>query len=198
VSQRYTARPDGTPVVQIDATSGNETHTLTAGFTPGRQYVVERVDGSANTVTVSAEGGDTLNGTANGSITIPPRESVTLDRLDAAWRTVGFGGAEQGTTTNPATGSDDWLKAWAATVADNGAVGAITVDGDGVATSFTARWPDGTSGTFTATTINATWLTVDAWTLTYQGATTKTVTQPAVTRDPTTGAVTDQPALTVA
>jgi lysophospholipase L1-like esterase len=96
LSQRYTSLRDGTPVVEIDATSGNEEHTLTSGFTPGRQYIVERVDGSANTVTVSAENGDTLNGTPNGSITIPPREAVTLDRLDAAWRTVGFGGGEQG------------------------------------------------------------------------------------------------------
>jgi hypothetical protein len=105
LSQRYTSLRDGTPVVEIDATSGNETHMLTSGFTPGRQYIVIRLDGSANTVTVQAENGDTLNGTTNGSVAIPPRESVTFDRLDAAWRTVGFGGAEQGSGASIADGS---------------------------------------------------------------------------------------------
>jgi hypothetical protein len=105
LSQRYTSLRDGTPVVEIDATSGNEEHTLTSGFTPGRQYIVMRLDGSANTVTVQAENGDTLNGTTNGSVAIPPRESVTFDRLDAAWRTVGFGGAEQGSGASIADGS---------------------------------------------------------------------------------------------
>lgn len=105
MSQRYTSLRDGTPVVEIDATSGNETHTLTSGFTPGRQYIAMRLDGSANTVTVQAENGDALNGTTNGSVAVPPRESVTFDRLDAAWRTVGFGGAEQGSGASIADGS---------------------------------------------------------------------------------------------
>lgn len=101
-------------------------------------------------------------------------------------------------TVGPVVGSDAWLKAWAPAVADDGAVGAITINGDGVATGFAVVWPDGTTGVFAATTVNSTWMTVDAWTLTYVGATTKTVTQAAVTRDGATGAVTNQPALSVA
>ena len=97
----------------------------------------------------------------------------------------------------PAVGSDAWLKAWAPSVADNSAVGAIVVNGDGVATSFGVEWPNGIAGVFTATTVNSTWLTVDAWTLTYAATIPRTVTQAAVTRDGGNGAVTVQPALTV-
>lgn len=66
---------------------------------------------------------------------------------------------------------------------------------DGILTSANVEWPDGTQGVFTTTTINASGA-IDAWQVTYLGATTKTVTQPAVTRD-ATGAVSVQPALVI-
>jgi hypothetical protein len=60
-------------------------------------------------------------------------------------------------------------------------------------------WPDGATGAYTATTVSTAFPgAVDAYTVTYVGSTTKTVTQPAVTRDSTTGAVTTRPAMTVA
>lgn len=65
-----------------------------------------------------------------------------------------------------------------------------------VVSSVTVIWPDGTGGTYTATTINATWGTVDAYTVTYTGAVTKTVTQAAVTRD-SQGRVTTRPVLVI-
>jgi hypothetical protein len=56
-------------------------------------------------------------------------------------------------------------------------------------------WPDGSGGTYTRTAKNATWLTVDAYTITHT-VSGKTVTQAAVTRD-SSGFVTVTPALTI-
>jgi len=72
---------------------------------------------------------------------------------------------------------------------------AITRDANEVVTSATVKWPDGSGGTFTATTVNSTWFAVDAFTITHT-LSSKTVTQAAVTRDGG-GGVTVKPALTV-
>ena len=72
----------------------------------------------------------------------------------------------------------------------------ITRDLDGVPNTATVKWPDGTAGVFTTVTKNSTWLSVDAFTVTYLGSTIKTVTQAAVTRD-SSGAVITKPQLTV-
>lgn len=71
----------------------------------------------------------------------------------------------------------------------------ITRDADGTITTATVAWPDGSSGVFTTVTKNATWLSIDAYTVTHAG-TSKTVTQPLVTRD-ADGFITTKPALTV-
>lgn len=75
-------------------------------------------------------------------------------------------------------------------------VTSATFDGDGILSTATVKWPDGSAGTFTATTKNTTWFTVDAYTVshTVYGL---TVTQSAVTRN-ADGYVTTKPALTVA
>lgn len=75
-------------------------------------------------------------------------------------------------------------------------VTAATVDSDGIITTATVKWPDGSAGTFTTTTKNSTWIAIDAYTITHTNSS-KTVTQTAVTRD-TNGNVTAKPALTVA
>lgn len=72
---------------------------------------------------------------------------------------------------------------------------AVTRNANGVITSATVLWPDGSAGTFTATTVNGTWNTVDAFTITHT-LSGKTVTQSAVTRDGN-GLVTAKPALVV-
>ena len=72
----------------------------------------------------------------------------------------------------------------------------IARDSDGVPTTAVVKWPDDTAGVFTTVTKNTTWLSVDAFTVTYAGTPSKTVTQTAVTRD-VSGAVTTKPALTV-
>lgn len=75
--------------------------------------------------------------------------------------------------------------------------GTITRDSNGAATSAPVIWPDGTVGTYTATTVSTAFPgAVDAYTITYGSPATKTYTQPAVTRD-ANGAVTVRPALTV-
>lgn len=86
------------------------------------------------------------------------------------------------------------LKEW--TTGEDYELTAITYGADGVPTTATAKWPDGSAGTFTVTTKNSTWLAVDAYTISHT-ASGKTVTQPAVTRD-SNGQVTVKPALTVA
>lgn len=73
---------------------------------------------------------------------------------------------------------------------------ALTRDANDAVTTATVKWPDGSAGTFTATTINATWNTVDAYTVSHTSSG-LTVTQAAVTRN-ANGAVTVKPALTVA
>lgn len=70
-----------------------------------------------------------------------------------------------------------------------------TRDSDGVITTAAVAWPDGSAGTFTCTTKNTTFLTIDAYTITHTNSG-KTATQSAVTRD-ASGNVTAQPAITI-
>jgi hypothetical protein len=78
-------------------------------------------------------------------------------------------------------------------------VGAITRDANGAATGFAVTWPDGATGVYAGTASVDFPGSIDAYTITHvlAGVTT-TFTQPAVTRDATTGAVTNRPAITVA
>lgn len=102
------------------------------------------------------------------------------------------------TSYSPAVGSDAWLKLHASGNLDALIVGAVTRDSNGAATSASVIWPDGSAGTYTATTASSAFPgAVDAYTVTWVGSSTKTVTQSAVTRDATTGAVTTRPAMTV-
>ena len=95
-----------------------------------------------------------------------------------------------------ATVTDARLKEWAESGAYEAT--AISFDADGVVTTATVKWPDGSAGVFTATATDATWLAVNSYTISHTDSG-KTVTQSAVTtRDATTGDVTAKPALTVA
>ena len=88
--------------------------------------------------------------------------------------------------------------AFLAAVLDPLIVGTITRNANGAATSAGVLWPDGSTGTYTATTLSTEHPgAVDAYTVTkVTGAVTTTFTQPAVTRD-ANGAVTQRPAITV-
>lgn len=75
--------------------------------------------------------------------------------------------------------------------------GTITRDTNEAVTTAQVVWPDGTTGVFTATSLSTLFPgAVDAYTVTYLGATTVTYTQPLMTRD-SSGAVTVRPAITV-
>lgn len=60
----------------------------------------------------------------------------------------------------------------------------------------TVTWPDGSAGELTVTAYDTTWVAIKSYTITHVDST-HTVTQPAITRDATTGNVTIKPALTV-
>jgi hypothetical protein len=98
-------------------------------------------------------------------------------------------------TYGPVAGSDSWLKTWANNVIEN----AVTIirNADGVPASASVKWPNGITGTFTATLINTLYQAVDAYTLTYDDTPVKVITQSAVTRD-SSGAVVMQPDRSVA
>lgn len=100
-----------------------------------------------------------------------------------------FEGSVDGLIDNPYD-----LIAWA--LAEAYSITSATRDSDGVITTAAVVWPDSSSGTFTRTTKNATFLTIDSYTVTHADSG-KTVTQSAVTRD-SSGNVTAQPVLTVA
>mgnify|MGYP000355453489 CR=1 FL=1 len=90
--------------------------------------------------------------------------------------------------------TNDVLRDWA--LSSSYSFTSATLDSDGVVTTASVSWPDGSPGTFTRTLKNSTFLTIDAYTVTHNNSN-KTVTQPAVTRD-ANGNVTAQPAITIA
>lgn len=75
--------------------------------------------------------------------------------------------------------------------------GAVTYDADGAEISAVVKWPDGLDGTYSGTASVSFPGTVSAYTITRVGSSTKTYTQPAVTRDAVTGKVTNRPPIVV-
>jgi hypothetical protein len=73
-----------------------------------------------------------------------------------------------------------------------------TRDSNGAIVTADIVWPDGSTGTFTTDVASTDFPgAIDAWHATYvNNGVTKTITQPAVTRD-ANGAVTAQPAITI-
>lgn len=87
------------------------------------------------------------------------------------------------------------LKSWA--YSQSFELVSATRNSNDVITTANIKWPDGATGTFTATTINNTFNTIDAWQATHiLSGVTKTITQSAVTRN-LNGAVTAQPEITI-
>jgi hypothetical protein len=75
--------------------------------------------------------------------------------------------------------------------------GSVTYDSNGAAISAVIEWPDGVSGTYSGTASVSFPGSVSAYTITRAGSPTVTFTQPAVTRDSTTGQITNRPPITV-
>ena len=99
-------------------------------------------------------------------------------------------------SVSPAAGSDDWLKAWGSNVDALIRATTITRSLTEAATGLSVIWPDGTAGVYVGTESTGTGGAVDSYTITYVGATTKTVTQPTMTRN-AAGSVVVRPDLTV-
>jgi hypothetical protein len=89
--------------------------------------------------------------------------------------------------------SDQQLKAW--TEACSYEATSLTRDATGVVINAIVKWPDGSAGTFTATTINTSFNCIDAYTITH-AASSRKVTQAVFTRNGA-GEVITKPALTV-
>jgi hypothetical protein len=107
--------------------------------------------------------------------------------------------------TGPSATANSWLVAWSGDPV-NLMHSAITYDANGAITTAAVQWPDGGSGTYTATTQSTAFPgSTDAYTVTYTGAgtghpwagVTKTVTQALVTRN-AAGRVIVRPLRTVA
>jgi hypothetical protein len=97
----------------------------------------------------------------------------------------------------PATAVSDAVMGWVYAQAFRVLEGSR--DANGALLSASVVWPDSVTGSFTATTVSTDFPgAVDAYTVTrVQNGITQNYTQPAVTRDPVTGAVTAQPAIII-
>lgn len=71
--------------------------------------------------------------------------------------------------------------------------GAVTYDANGAPTSAVVQWPDGATGNYSGTPSGNFPGSISAYTITRAGSPTVTYTQPAVTRDATTGNITNRP-----
>ena len=128
----------------------------------------------------TAASSPTLTGGAGSNLAIFSNEAQVLTNKDLT------------STTNTffnGPGTNQWLISNLNSVTYS----STTRNTSGSATAGTVVWPDGTTGVYTATVVNASGA-IDSYTVTYA---TRTVTQPTVTRD-VNGAVTAQPAITVA
>lgn len=112
---------------------------------------------------------------------------------DSSSAQVEYIGVEQANFTTGTNLLNALLIGWAAS--GSWTLTSATRDTNSVVTSATIRWPDGATGTFTTTSNNPTFFTVDAFTVTHS-ASGKTLTQSAVTRN-SNGDITAQPDISV-
>lgn len=72
-----------------DATSGNITVTLPAASTTDKKFLVKKIDSSANTVTVTRAGSDTIEGSNTVVLTAQYQWLVVQSDGTATWKVVG-------------------------------------------------------------------------------------------------------------
>lgn len=136
----------------------------------------------------------TVNG-VNKEVRIP--YSIFLAIADTASQAASAASSAQSTAATALSATSGNLMNWA--LVQSFRLVSATRDSNGAITTASIVWPDGATGMFTADTISTAFPgAIDAWHATYSGPLgSKTVTQPAVTRD-SNGAVTVQPAITIA
>lgn len=169
--------PDGIVVMWAEAGAGGRSMLDAAGD------IAVLAQAAAVTATAAAASieRDEPDGVAplDGSSKVP--DANLPDRL-----------SESGLSASIAT-----VKAWARNP-DQLIAGAVTRDANGAATSAPVVWPDGSPGTYTADVLSSAFPgAVDGYHVTYGSPVTKTFTQPTVTRDASSGAVTSLPAIVV-
>jgi uncharacterized protein DUF5907 len=190
-------------LIPADASGGNFTITLPTAPTDKSRITIKKIDTTTNAVTIALAGSDVLNksggGTSVNLVLLNQAISLQYASSSSIWYVVAddLPLSQLDVRHGPIVGSDAWLKLHAGGNLDALITGVITRDSNGAATSAGVVWPDGVTGTYTATTVSTTFPgAVDAYAVTYSGTTTKTVSQPAVTRG-SSGAVTNRPAMVV-
>lgn len=204
VAKKYTGTADSSGIVVASLFPNNPTTGL-------------GIKGSIYTFKIQPIGGDTIEVTAQvPNVACSLQDIMDLDTVPSLTAAQAAQSIAQAAAAAAATSADE-AEAAASTAAATTAASllatalmdwalsqsfrlvAATRNSDGVITTASIVWPDGATGTFTTDTLSTAFPgAIDAWHATYVGATTKTVTQTAVTRDGTTGAVTVQPAITIA
>lgn len=150
----------------------------------------------------AAVAGDGLSGGAGSALAVNVDNStveLSSDALrvkDAGITAAKLAAAVSGGITGGANATAQLLKQWTEAEAYEATSITYSTTYPDVVSTATVKWPDGSAGTFTATTINSTFIAIDAYTLSHVDSG-KTVTQAAVTRN-TAGQITTKPALTVA
>ena len=190
------------PKVIVDLSATTNTTQVTVANTKGTGFVVPAATDTTAGAMTGAQStkltGIAAGATAN-STDAQLRDRTTHTGSQIIGTVTGLQAAldaKAALTQTLVIGSDNWLKVFAR---DYPLIisGTITRDANNVITTSGVVWPDGTTGVFTATTINTSFKCIDAYTVTYVGGTTKTITQSAVTRN-ANGYVTTYPAMTVA
>ncbi|MCA1806751.1 MAG: hypothetical protein LC687_02645 [Actinobacteria bacterium] len=197
----YGSLPDGYAVVTIGSgdgslTLGNLSDTSVTAPTNG--YVLTWDSSTSRWIDAEAAGGGTgavdSVFTRTGAV-VAAASDYDASQIDNDSSVVGATvAAALNSLGGGANVSDARLIEW--TAGEDYETTGITRDSDGVVTTATVEWPDGSAGTFTTVTKNDIWLCVDAYTVSHTDSG-DTVTQSAVTRN-SAGEVTTKPALTVA
>lgn len=174
----------------------------------GRKSPVFVVPDSDTSYDLATLMGSSITRLANGSFRIKGGKFQIWNPTQLCWHDLfafGQAGAEQVALGDPDTTSQldggvnlapsDWARLLEIAASEGYQIVAAAYDDDGVVTTATVLWPDGSSGAFTTVTKNTDFLTVDAYTLTHENSG-KTVTQSTVSRN-SDGQITIKPALTL-
>lgn len=188
-------------IAPVDASGGAVSVTLPTAPADKARLVIKKIDNSTNTVTITAGGSDTFNksGGLTSVVLSVENQSINIQYRSASsvWYVVNEGLPLSALDSRYAPVIATQLKAWAY----GQLYQLVTVNRDANEAIITASvvWPDGANGTFTTDTASTSFPgAIDAYHVTYNnGAILKTITQPAVTRD-AAGAITAQPAITLA
>ena len=173
--------------------NGNVTMPLGAGafYANGNQVTGANLVGSTNLNANLAFGGGIIPQQYEGS---GAASSASWLRGDHTWQSLAGNGAALTNLNNGLLpGWKNLLRQWVQGQAYQPVTN--TTDQYGNITNATILWPDGTYGVFSATNIDATFLAVDGYAVTYTNLS-ETVAQPTVTRNQY-GAITNAPVLII-